>query len=237
VHASKIPGAGYAYFCVMAGAFLTPLYIFRAIFLTFHGKSHVDPTLKDTVKESPWVILFPLLALAVPSMIAGSLLVGPLMFTTHLLGNTIFVLPDHQVLSALTPHFKSAALMALGASRSLPFWLALLGILMAWFFNYAYPSMAERLKTRFSGLYSVVVRNYGFDDFNQLVLVHGIRRIGNFFYHISDLKFIDGLFVNGSGQFIRWLANVSRGMQTGYVYHYAFVMMGGLTVMLIWLFF
>lgn len=234
-HLSTIPGAHYAYFCVMAGAFITPLYIFRALFLTFHGKSRMDEHTREHVKESPWVILIPLLALAVPSLIAGSILIGPMLYQTPtLLGDSIFVLPEHNVLHELSLHFHNASYMALEAGRSLPLWLALAGIVVAWIFNLGFPSLAEPLKKRFSWLYAIIVHKYGFDDLNQLVFVRGTRALGNFFYVVCDLMFIDGLFVNGSGKLIQRLARVSRRLQTGYIYHYALVMMLGVAVFLSW---
>lgn len=236
VHLSTIPGAHFAYFCVLAGAFITPLYIFRALFLTFHGQTRMDEKLRQHVHESPWVVLFPLLALAVPSLIAGGMLVGPMLYAhPRLLGNSIFVLPQHDVIGELSRHYEGAKLMALEAGRSLPFWLALAGIVTAWIFNLGYPALAESLKKRFAIFYSVMVHKYGFDDFNQIVFVRGSRALGSFFYRVTDLKMIDGVFVNGSGRLIRWFASVARRMQTGYVYDYTFVMIIGLAFFLGWL--
>lgn len=235
VHLSTIPGAHYAYFCVLAGAFVTPLYIFRAVFLTFHGESRMDPEVRAHAKESPWVILFPLIMLAIPSLIAGGLLVGPMLFAEpNLLGNSIFVLPEHNVLRALARDYEGAMMMALNATQSLALWLALSGIVVAWIFNMGFPALAPFLKKRFAFLYEVMVRKYGFDDFNQIVLVHGTRKVGNFFYTIGDLKFIDGIFVNGSGRVIRWIARVTRRVQTGYIYNYALAMVIGLVILLGW---
>lgn len=235
VHLSHIPGAGYAYFCVMCGAFITPLYIFRALFLTFHGKRREEHNKPSDLRESPWVILFPLVALAVPSIMIGGALIGPMLFKIpSILGKSIFVLPQHDVLLQLAQEYHGAQLMALKAARSLPFWLAMSGIVVAWLFNAEYPQWSESLKIRFSFIYNILVRKYGFDDFNQLFFVHGTRKIGEFFYAFSDLKMIDGFFVNGSGRLVRWAARVSRGMQTGYLYHYAFAMTLGLFVFLAW---
>lgn len=231
VHLSTTPGAHYAYLCVLAGAFITPLYIFRALFLTFHGKKHHE----GAVYESPWVILVPLIALAIPSMMAGGMLISPMLFATpRLLGDSIFVLPQHDVLTALAVDYKGAQTMALHASQTLPFWLALLGIAIAWVFNMARPEWADRLKKRFSWFYRILIDKYGFDKFNQVVLVQGTRRLGEFFYKVCDLMMIDGLFVNGSGKFIRLFARVGRQLQTGYLYHYALAMLLGLAVLLGW---
>jgi NADH-quinone oxidoreductase subunit L len=235
VHLSTTPGAGYAYICVLIGAFITPLYIFRALFLTFHGESRVDSKLLSHVHESPWVVLIPLILLAVPSMIAGGMLIAPMLYDTpHLLGDSIFVLPEHDVLLMLSTEFHGAQAMALHAPRTLTFWLTLLGVTTAWLFNLGYPSWSQALQKRFSWVYAVLVKKFGFDDFNQIVIVHGARRLGEFFYQVTDLLIIDGLFVNGSGKFIRWFANVARQMQTGYLYHYALAMILGLVGFLGW---
>ncbi len=231
VHLSTTPGAHYAYLCVLAGAFVTPLYIFRALFLTFHGKKQYE----STVYESPWVVLVPLIALAIPSMIAGGMLIGPMLYATpRMLGTSIFVLPQHDVLTVLAHDYQGAQVMALHASHTLTFWLTLSGILTAWLFNLARPEWAEILKKRLSWLYHILIAKYGFDDFNQIVWVQGSRRLGEFFYKVSDLIMIDGVFVNGSGKLIRVFARMGRRIQTGYLYHYALAMLLGLAIFLGW---
>lgn len=232
VHLSTTPGAHYAYWCALIGAFVTPLYIFRAVFMTFHGKARSEI---KRVYESPWVILIPLLLLALPSLVAGGMLIGPMLFQSpRLLGNSIFVLPQHDVLLQLASEFYGAKIMALQAARSLPFWFAMAGIIVAWLFCAEPNDYARRLTQRFSGIYSILQRKYGFDDFNQLVLVRGTQKLGNFFYYISDLMLIDGIFVNGTGRAIRWFASVARRVQTGFLYHYALSMILGLVVFLSW---
>ncbi len=238
VRLSTLPGAGYAYWCVLAGAFVTPLYIFRVLFLTFHGKSRMNPETEQHVQESPWVILLPLIALAVPSVIAGGIMIGPMLFGhPTLLGSSVYVLPQHNHMATLAAEFHGAGAMALEAGRTLPFWLALAGIVTAWFFNLRFTPLADRLKHRLAALYAVMVNKYGFDDFNQLVFVRGTRRLGNFFYEISDLILIDGVFVNGSGRLIRWFARTGRRVQTGYLYHYTLMMLLGLVFFIAWLLF
>ena len=236
VHLSSMPGAHYAYLCVLAGAFITPLYIFRALFMTFHGSSRMDNETREHVHESPWVVLVPLIALAVPSMVIGGMLIGPMLFGhPRLLGDSIFVMPVHDTLSKLVADFHGARAMAITAGMTLPFWLALAGIVTAWAVTLRFTSLAEKLKRRFSLVYAVFVDKYGFDDFNQLVIVRGARKLGYFFYTFSDLILIDGIFVNGSGKLIRWLSRVGRQLQSGYIYDYALVMIAGLLFILTWL--
>ncbi len=234
VHLSQTPGAHYAYVCVMIGAFLTPLYIFRALFLTFYGKYRGEHS--EKVHESSWVMLIPLIFLAIPSLVIGGLLIGPMLFdSSHLLGSSIFVLPQHNVLGVLAEDYQGAVRLALHAGNTLTFWLVMAGIATAWVFNSGFPQWATLLKQRFSFFYWIIQHKYGFDDFNQFVLVRGARGLGRFFYRVTDLWLIDGLFVNGSGHVIRLLANAGRRLQTGYLYHYAFAMAAGLLILLIWL--
>ncbi|MDX1901682.1 MAG: NADH-quinone oxidoreductase subunit L [Gammaproteobacteria bacterium] len=233
VHLSTIPGAGYAYFCVVAGAFLTSVYIFRVLFLTFYGESR--STHHGPVTESPWVVLFPLIILAIPSFIAGGLMVGPMLYAPlRVLGHSIFVLPQHDALSYLAEHYEGATQAALMAGHSLTFWLVIAGIFVAWFIAMFLSRRADVYQKRFPILAWLIEHKYGFDDFNQYVLVRGVRAISRFFYAFTDLIVIDGFFVNGTGNVVRWLARVSRRLQTGYIYHYAFVMGAGVLLLLIW---
>lgn len=235
VQLSTVPGATYAYYCVLIGAFLTPLYTFRMLFMTFHTNDRTDPALRGHIKESPWVIWLPLVLLAIPSVIAGQVLISPILFAQQtLLGNSIFVLPDHNVLAKMATEFPGPNLMALEAGKTLTFWLAMAGILTAWLFTAMFPRWSEICKKRFSVLYRILVNKYGFDDFNQIVLVRGTRDAGQVFYDVSDVKVIDGVCVNGSGRLINWVAKTARKLQTGYIYHYALAMVLGLLVFLIW---
>jgi NADH-quinone oxidoreductase subunit L len=234
-HLSALPGAHYAYFCVQAGAFITALYTFRALFLTFHTEERIDPELQGKVHESPWVVLLPLVALAIPSIFAGALLIDPMLFTSpKLLGASVFVLPQHNVLKPLASEYHGWLAMAFEAVNGLTFWLVMAGIATAWVFNAGFPQWAETLKKKLSWLYAVMVYKYGFDTFNQKVLVKGTQETGTLFYTVSDLKVIDGFFVNGSGETVRWLARFARRMQTGYLYHYTLVMVLGLMCFLVW---
>lgn len=235
VKLSTIPGARYAYYCVLLGAFVTPLYMFRALFLTFHTTNRVDPALKGHVHEASWVVWLPLVLLAIPSIVAGQFLITSILFSQpSLLGNAIFVLPEHNVLGALAEEYPGAPMMALEAGKTLSFWLAVAGIFAAWLFIAAFPYWSAIFKKRFAWVYAILVRKYGFDDFNQLVLVHGTRDVGRACYNVGDVKVIDGVFVNGSGRFVRWFAQVARHLQTGYIYHYALAMVLGILVCLVW---
>ncbi|HVE43899.1 MAG TPA: NADH-quinone oxidoreductase subunit L [Gammaproteobacteria bacterium] len=235
---SQMPGARYAYYCVLLGAFVTPLYTFRALFMVFHDRAPGSAmnSAREHAKESPWVILIPLILLAIPSVFAGDLLISPMLYhQPTLLGNAVFVLPQHNVVEQLASEFSGAMQMALEAGMHLSFWLAIGGILCAWVFTVGYPQLSEKFKQSFSWVYRILVDKYGFDAFNQFVFVRGTQEVGHLFYDVSDVKFIDGVCVNGMGHFVRRLARVMRRIQTGYLYHYALGMVLGMVVFLSWL--
>ncbi|AOW53475.1 TPA: NADH-quinone oxidoreductase subunit L [Legionella pneumophila subsp. pneumophila] len=233
---SQIPGSSYAYFCVTAGAMVTALYTFRSLFMTFHGKPRMDEHTLSHLHESPWVVWLPLVLLAIPSIILGYVLYMPILFDTpSLLGSSIFVLPEHNVLAELAHEVSSPFASAVHAIYSLPFWITVLGAVIAWICYIAVPSIPGYLARYFSIVYSILLNKYGFDRFNELFFVKGARGLGIAFYKIGDQKLIDGAVVNGSGRLVRWFSGKGRKIQSGYIYHYATVMVFGLLAFLCWL--
>ncbi|HTM64433.1 MAG TPA: NADH-quinone oxidoreductase subunit L [Gammaproteobacteria bacterium] len=234
VKLSEMPGAGYAYWCVLLGAFVTPLYSFRALFMTFHTKPRMDEETRSHLHEPSWVVWVPLVLLSIPSVVSGQMLIYRMLYAhPSLLGDSIFILPEHDVIAKLGEEFPGSVMMALDAGLTPTFWLTIAGIATAWLFTAYRPSLSTWFTHRFSMLYKILLRKYGFDDFNQIVLVRGTQETGTLFYDVSDVKLIDGS-VNGSGAMVRWVAKVVRNVQTGYLYHYALAMVLGITVFLIY---
>lgn len=232
---SHLLGAGYAYYCVLAGAFVTPLYTFRALFMTFHTKPRMDAETQKHIKEGHWVVWLPLVLLAIPSVGAGALMIRKMLYSMPtLLGDSIFVLPEHQVMTELAHEFPGAAKMALYAGYGPTLWLALAGIVTAWFFTAYRPEWSVWFVKRFHLLYAVLLQKFGFDAFNQVVFVEGTKDAGHLFYDVSDVKVIDGMCVNGSGRAVQWLAKTIRKVQTGFIYHYALLIVLGLAVSLVY---
>ncbi len=230
------PGHTYAYICVLGGAFVTALYTFRAFFMTFHGKERFDAHTRAHLKESPWVVWLPLVCLAIPSFGLGMLMNYHMLYASpSLLGSSIFVLPKLNVLADMSHDYHNIGYQALHAVTTLPFWFAVFGIFISWLFYHRMTQLPTLLVNRFKWLYFILINKYGFDAFNNFFLVKGTLKLGNFLYKVSDLIFIDGIFVNGSGRMIETLSGMVRKIQSGYLFHYAFVMVIGLLFFLCWI--
>lgn len=235
-HESLLPGSTYAYYCVLIGAFVTSLYSFRSLFMTFHTKERMDEHTRSHLKESPWVVWVPLVALAIPSIVLGAILIEPMLFAQKpLLGSAVFVLPQHDVVAEIGKHYHGAMGMIIDGLFSAPFWFVVAGFLVAWVCYIAVPSIPEKLSSKLNIIYRILLNKFGFDDFNELAFMRGTRALGQLFYGIGDRRLIDGLLVNGSGLTVRWMALRARVVQSGYLYHYAMAMVLGLLVFLTWL--
>jgi NADH-quinone oxidoreductase subunit L len=231
---SHLPGAGYARFCVTAGVFITALYTFRMIFMTFHGEERMDAHTREHLHESPWVVTVPLILLAIPSVVIGWLTIGPVLFGGVFEG-AIVVRPEHDVLGELGREFAGPLEFLLQALRAPALYLAGAGVLVAWFLYLRRPDLPARLRTRFAPVYRVLDNKYWFDWVNENVIAAGGRALGRLFWRFGDEGLIDGVFVNGSARTIGWLAAVTRHVQSGYLYHYAFAMIIGLSALLAYL--
>lgn len=235
VHLSQIPGATYAYWCLAVGAFVTSYYIFRAFFLAFHTEQRFEVDPQHPVKEY-WVMLIPMILLAIPSVILGAALIKSILYSSPgLLGNGIVVLPKYDVLAIMAKSFHGAWADVLHSFTTLPFWFAISGVFCAWLFNVAMPSLPAWCKSRFVLLHRILVDQYGFDIFNAIVFQKGVQRLSQWFYVIGDLKILDHFIVDGSGRGIERISRWARRLQSGYLYHYVFVMIVGLVALLIWL--
>jgi NADH-quinone oxidoreductase subunit L len=234
VHASELPGTGYAYWCVLLGVFVTAFYTFRLVFMTFHGKERMDEHTREHLHESPWVVTLPLVLLAIPSVVIGWLTIGPLLFEGWF-GNALRVLPQHDVLAHVGKEWHGPAQFVLHALQGPAVWLAAAGVLTAWYLYLRRPELAASLRERAGGLYTLLANKYYFDAFNDKVIAGGSRALGRLLWQGGDEAIIDGAAVNGSARVVGWFANVGRGLQSGYLYHYAFATIIGLSILLAWL--
>jgi len=226
VSASNIFGGNYAYICLLLGAFFTSLYSFRLFFLVFHTNERFDTHAK--ICEPGWVMWLPSLILVIPSIVLGFLLVNPIL-NAHLLGNAIKVLPIHLPQETSL----SAVQQLMNFWRHPAIWFALAGIFVAWVTVIKYPSMRQFFIQRFSWLYRILINKYGFDTFNQWVFVKGGKRLADVLFYVTDLRWLDGYVVNGTGRLIVLFSAKLKRLQTGYLYHYAFAMILGVLLFIL----
>ncbi len=234
VAASHRVGAGYAYFCVLTGVFITALYTFRMFIMTFLGKGRMDHHTEEHLHESPWVVWLPLVLLAVPSALIGWFTVKPVLYGNFFQG-AILVLPANNVLERIGEEFHGPGAFVWSALFAPPIWIAGLGVLVAYIFYLWRPALADSAQRSFKWLYSILADKYGFDWFNEHVIMVAARMLGGGLWRFGDQIAIDDGLVNGSARTVGWLGSVMRYAQSGYLYHYAFAMILGLASLLLWL--
>ena len=227
VHASSIPGAGFAYFCVLVGVVITAFYSFRMFFLVFHTKERMDEHTREHLHESPAVVTVPLIMLAIPSLVAGAIFVEPMLFGDFF-GQSLYVSHEHDVLKHLGEEYTGVMGFIGHGLLGLPFWFAITGLALAWYLYEKRPDLPDTITSKLRGIYNILVRKYGFDDFNDFFFAGGARGIGRLLWNFGDAKLIDGLLINGSARAVGWFSARIRHIQSGYLYHYAFAMILGL---------
>ena len=255
-------GSGYAYFCVLAGAFVTALYTFRQMYLTFHGKErfkvldhghghhggHHDDTHDDHAhhepgvlahapKESPWVVTLPLVLLAIPSLLVGFFAVQPLLFGGWF-GSAIHVDAANNVLGEMAGEFHGAVAMAVDGFLSWPFALVALAFVIQTYIYLFNPAMAGRVQRLLKPVYIVLDRKFWFDTVYFAVFARGGVALGRALWKGGDAALIDGVAIDGTASVVERVGSLTRRLQSGYLYHYAFAMILGLILLLggYWLF-
>ena len=223
-----------SYLSVLLGVFVTALYSFRLFFLVFHGDERMDAETKSHLHETSWVITVPLILLAIPSAIIGWFTVKDVLFANYF-GESIVVLPVHDVLAHIGESFHGSLALLQHAWQTPVFWLAAAGAFTAWFLYLKRPDIPVAIKSKLSGLYTLLDRKYYFDDLYIKGFASWGRSFGSFLWEKGDVLVIDGILVDGTARTVGKLAGVMRQLQTGYLYTYAFAMIIGLTMLLSWL--
>ena len=253
---SHLWGSGFAHFAVLAGVFVTAFYSFRLYFLVFHGKErydqnpdahhdahddhghHGDHHAPQKPHESPWVVWLPLVLLAIPSVVIGFMTIQPMLFGDLFKGAIFVNLERHPAMEELAKLFHGPLEMALHGLTAAPFWLALSGVVMAYYMYMVNPALPAAIKRAAQPIYTLLENKYYLDWFNENVLARGTRALGMGLWKGGDEKLIDGALVNGSWKLVRWTSGMVRRLQSGYIYHYAFGMIIGVFVLMtyfVWL--
>ncbi len=135
-------------------------------------------------------------------------------------------------MTELAEEYAGPVAKVLHALIELPFWFALAGVLVAWFFYMKRPDIPQMIRNRFPNIYSILERKYGFDEFYDWFFAGGARGLSRFLWKFGDVKLIDGMVVNGTAKAVGVFSGLLSRFQTGYIYHYAFSMIIGVFVLL-----
>ncbi len=250
VHGSNLAAAGFANFAVLAGVFVTAFYSFRMYFLVFHGKErydqnpdahhgdHHDDHESHSPHESPWVVTVPLILLAIPSVVIGFMTIQPMLFGEFFKDAIFIDAEKHAGMKILTEAFHGPVAMALHAVSTAPFWLALAGVVVAWYMYLINPAVPAAMGRALRPLVVLLENKYYMDWINENILARGARALGSGLWKVGDRTLIDGWLVNGSWKLVGMVSNWTRKLQTGYLYHYALVMILGIFLLMtyfVWL--
>jgi NADH-quinone oxidoreductase subunit L len=198
-----------------------------------HGHHGLAPGQKP--HESPLVVTLPLILLAIPSVIIGFFAIEPMLYGSFF-KNVIFIGENHEAMKELAEEFHGAAAMGVHAFTSAPFWLALAGVVAAYYCYMINPRVPAWFYAKLRPIHTLLDNKYYMDKFNEVVFAGGARGLGKGLWQIGDRALIDGLVVNGSAKLVGWFSSIVRTFQTGYIYHYAFVMILGVLGTLLYFF-
>jgi len=248
VHASNLPGSGFAYFAVLASVFVTAFYAFRQYFIVFHGKErwreakhdhhddhghHHGLKPSDNPHESPWVVTLPLILLAIPSVIIGYIAIEPMLYG-NFFKDVIYVNHKlHPVMHIMKEEFHGAMAMVSHSLHTPVLYLAIGGVLAAWFLYVKAPQLPAKIAQAFRPVYVLFENKYYLDNIYFAVFAKGTRALGTFFWKAVDTAIIDNGLVNGAAKLVGAVAGQVRRLQTGFIYTYAAAMVSGVLVLIV----
>jgi NADH-quinone oxidoreductase subunit L len=254
VHFSNLPGAGFAYFAVMAGVFVTAFYSFRMYFLVFHGAerydqnpdAHHDDHHHDDhghhgdgkPHESPWVVTLPLVLLAIPSVLIGFFTITPMVFGSFFADAITINAAAHPALAEFAKIFHGPMGMALHALSTPPLYLAAAGVALSYYMYMVNPALPAAIKRNVMPLYTLLENKYYLDWINENILARAARALGVGLWKGGDQGVIEGGVVNASWKIVSMVSAIVRQLQSGYIYHYAMAMILGVFVLMtyfVWL--
>ncbi|MDQ0319910.1 NADH-quinone oxidoreductase subunit L [Pararhizobium capsulatum DSM 1112] len=221
--------SGFAFALLVIAAMFTSFYSWRLIFMTFFGKPRASHEVMHHVHESPMVMLVPLFVLAVGAVFAGFLGEG------HFFGEeygefwqgALFTSSENEILE----HFHHVPAWV----KLSPFIAMILGFVTAWYMYIRSPQTPKYLAEQHRGLYQFLLNKWYFDELYDFLFVRTAKRIGVFLWKEGDGRVIDGYGPNGIAARVMDVTDRVVRLQTGYLYHYAFVMLIGIAALITWM--
>ena len=213
----------YAYILGIFTAMLTAFYSWRLLFMTFHGSSNSNKDVLKKVQESPKVMTIPLLFLAAGSIFSGLFLINYFVGSEQ----NNYWLQSINVSKHYYPHmpFLQSIIIKLSVAT---------GIFFAALIYYYNKNLSSWLAYNFKTLYSISKNKWYVDEFYKFVFVDPYFFIASFLWKRGDQKFIDAYGPNGISKFVYLISKNCSKLQSGFLYHYAFAIIGGLVIILTW---
>jgi NADH-quinone oxidoreductase subunit L len=180
------------------------------------------------------VVTAPLLLLAIPSVVIGFMTIQPMLYGEFFKDSILVNVAAHPAMKELAHEFHGAVAMATHAFGTLPFWLAAAGVATAYVFYMVAPGIPAAIGRALAPLVTVMENKYYMDWINEHILAAGARLLGRSLWKGGDVALIDGFAINGSAKVVGWVASLVRLFQTGYIYHYALVMLLGVFALMTW---
>jgi len=211
----------YAFMLTLVSAILTSFYSWRLMFLAFEGKPREPRDVLEHAHEPPWTMGLPLILLALGSLLAGGLFA-------------------HLFIGGGQAEFWRGSLVTHTAEgHQAPLWVALaptvamaVGFAVAWYFYITNPLVPFGLAKRFRGVYLFLFNAWYFDALYDALFVRPAKRLGRFLWKTGDGAIIDGLGPDGVAARVIDITNRVVKLQSGYIYHYAFVMLVGVAIII-----
>jgi NADH-quinone oxidoreductase subunit L len=211
----------YAFILTLVSAILTSFYSWRLMFLAFEGKPREPKDVLEHAHEPPWTMGLPLILLALGSLLAGGL------FAHLFIGG------------AQAEFWRGSLVTHAGEAHEAPLWVALAptvamaaGFGVAWYFYITNPLVPFGLAKRFRGAYLFLLNAWYFDALYDALFVRPAKRLGRFLWKTGDGAIIDGIGPDGIAARVIDITNRVVKLQSGYIYHYAFVMLVGVAIII-----
>jgi NADH-quinone oxidoreductase subunit L len=227
ISAAYAAGTGvgnYAFFCTVAAAFLTAFYSWRLLIMAFHGKSRADHHTLEHVHESPFVMIGPLLLLAVGAVIAGWALHG------WFIGEDWQAFWHGSIVNGANNHVLAGIEHVPSWVESIPLVMGIAGIALAYIMYLAVPAIPGQLASAFGGIYRFLLNKWYFDELYDAIFVQPMFRLAAVFWQVGDVKLIDGM-PNGMASLAAGSSRQAVKLQTGSIAVYAFSMLIGVVVL------
>ncbi|MCY0153649.1 NADH-quinone oxidoreductase subunit L [Hoeflea alexandrii] len=221
--------AGIAFGLLVIAALFTSFYSWRLIFMTFHGKPRASSDVMHHAHESPPVMLVPLFILAVGALLSG-VVFKDFFFGDHYEAfwkGALFTGAENQILE----EFHHVPLWV----KLSPFVAMLLGLVTAWYFYIRSPETPKQLAEDHQALYRFLLNKWYFDELYDFIFVRPAKWLGSFLWKQGDMRVIDGYGPNGIAARVQDITGRVIRLQTGYLYHYAFVMLIGIAALVTWM--